>query len=132
MRHVAGHCSTLADVIGSNPFFGRRFLIHGEIHPSTASMRPARGYRCFPRCPMPTRRLFAFLLLAITVLVVFWSGPRVRAQATATAAITGRVSSADAGAMEGVYVSAKMTGSPVTVSVMTDSAGRYTFPRSRL
>jgi hypothetical protein len=80
---------------------------------------------------MPRRSVSAFLLLAITALVALWSGPSVRAQAT-PAAIAGRVSSADAGAMEGVYISAKMTGSPITVSVMTDSAGRYTFPRSRL
>ena len=80
---------------------------------------------------MPRRSVSAFLLLATIALVALWSGPPVRAQAT-PAAISGRVSSADAGAMEGVYISAKMTGSPITVSVMTDSAGRYTFPRSRL
>ena len=81
---------------------------------------------------MPRRSLSAFFLLAMTGLVVLWSGPRVRAQAAPAAAITGRVSSADEGAMEGVYISAKMTGSPITVSVMTDGTGRYMFPRSRL
>ena len=34
--------------------------------------------------------------------------------------------------MEGVLVSARKTGSTVTVTVVTDSAGRFSFPRNRL
>ncbi|HUI97044.1 MAG TPA: carboxypeptidase-like regulatory domain-containing protein, partial [Xanthobacteraceae bacterium] len=47
-------------------------------------------------------------------------------------ALTGQVSSAEEGAMEGVVVSAKKPGSTVQVSVMTDAQGRYRFPEDRL
>jgi streptogramin lyase len=47
-------------------------------------------------------------------------------------ALVGEVSSAEEGPMEGVLVSAKKTGSPVTITVVTDRDGRYRFPRTRL
>jgi streptogramin lyase len=55
-------------------------------------------------------------------------------------ALTGLVRSAEEGPMEGVLVSAQMTKSssngtvntPITITVVTDSTGRYTFPRNRL
>jgi virginiamycin B lyase len=47
-------------------------------------------------------------------------------------ALAGQVSSAEEGPMEGVVVSAKKDGSTVTVSVITDKQGRYSFPASRL
>src|SRR6266480_874363 len=47
-------------------------------------------------------------------------------------ALSGRVSSAEEGAMEGVLVSAKQTGSSVTITVVSDTQGRYSFPASRL
>ena len=47
-------------------------------------------------------------------------------------ALTGRVSSAEEGAMEGVLVSAHRDGSPITVTVVTDAGGRYGFPADRL
>jgi streptogramin lyase len=50
----------------------------------------------------------------------------------AGAALTGQVSSAEEGNMEGVVVSAKKPGSTVMVSVTTDAQGRYTFPEGRL
>src|SRR5205807_1449077 len=46
--------------------------------------------------------------------------------------LSGRVTSAEEGAMEGVLVSAKRTGSSVTISVVSDAQGRYGFPASRL
>src|SRR5947208_2381959 len=48
------------------------------------------------------------------------------------AALIGQVTSADDGPMEGVLVSAKRTGSTVTVTVVTDAQGRYRFSGSRL
>jgi streptogramin lyase len=48
------------------------------------------------------------------------------------AALTGTVSSAEEGAMEGVLVSAKRQGSTVTVTVVSDAQGRYSFPAARL
>jgi virginiamycin B lyase len=54
------------------------------------------------------------------------------AWAQAPAALTGQVSSAKEGAMEGVVVSAKKAGGTITVSVITDDKGRYSFPAERL
>jgi streptogramin lyase len=47
-------------------------------------------------------------------------------------ALSGRVTSAEEGAMEGVLVSAKRAGSTVTVTVATDAQGRYSFPSGKL
>src|SRR5262245_20619858 len=46
--------------------------------------------------------------------------------------LTGRVSSAEEGAMEGVLVSAKRAGSTVTITVVSDQQGRYSFPAAKL
>ena len=48
------------------------------------------------------------------------------------AALAGFVSSPESGAMEGVLVSARKTGASITVTVVTDSEGRFSFPASRL
>ncbi len=50
------------------------------------------------------------------------------AYAQAPAALTGQVSSAKEGAMEGVVVSAKKAGGTITVSVISDDKGRYSLP----
>jgi streptogramin lyase len=47
-------------------------------------------------------------------------------------ALSGRVTSAEEGAMEGVLVSARPAGSSVTITVVSDAQGRYSFPASRL
>src|SRR5882762_5551222 len=47
-------------------------------------------------------------------------------------ALSGRVTSAEEGAMEGVLVSARQAGSSVTITVVSDAQGRYSFPASRL
>ena len=52
--------------------------------------------------------------------------------AQAPAALTGVVTSAEEGPMEGVLVSAKKADSTVTVTVVTDAQGRYRFPATRL
>jgi streptogramin lyase len=54
------------------------------------------------------------------------------AQAQTGAALTGNVSSAQEGAMEGVLVSAKKEGSHITITVVTDDKGHYAFPADRL
>src|SRR6185295_374611 len=56
----------------------------------------------------------------------------VPAHAQAPAALAGKVSSAEEGAMEGVLVSAKKTGSTITVTVVSDAEGRYRFPEKKL
>jgi streptogramin lyase len=54
------------------------------------------------------------------------------AQAASHAAVSGRVSSAQDGPLEGVLVSARKAGSTITTTVVTDQQGRYQFPQSRL
>ena len=55
------------------------------------------------------------------------------ALAQSAAALTGQVTCASRKApMEGVVVSAKKQGSPITVSVVTDAKGQYRFPADRL
>jgi virginiamycin B lyase len=46
--------------------------------------------------------------------------------------LAGRVTSEAEGPMEGVLVSAKAEGSAITVTVVSDSQGRYAFPQGRL
>src|SRR5215831_5561918 len=52
--------------------------------------------------------------------------------ANAEEALSGKVASQQEGAMEGVLVSAKRAGSTMTVTVVSDGQGRYSFPRERL
>jgi virginiamycin B lyase len=84
---------------------------------------------------MSVRGVLRFLLTggAVAVLV---SGemlaPAKSFAQTPSVALTGRVTSVQEGAMEGVLVSAKRDGSPLTVTVVTDNTGRYAFPADRL
>jgi streptogramin lyase len=48
------------------------------------------------------------------------------------AALSGTVSSAEEGMMEGVLISAKKDGSTITTTVVSDNQGRYSFPAGRL
>src|ERR1700752_2695937 len=50
----------------------------------------------------------------------------------AGAQLAGQVGSSEEGAMEGVLVSAKRDGSTITVTVVSDAQGRYSFPAKRL
>ncbi len=53
-------------------------------------------------------------------------------QAQAGVALTGRVTSDEEGPMEGVVVTARKEGSPISISVVTDDKGRYNFPNAKL
>jgi streptogramin lyase len=48
------------------------------------------------------------------------------------AALTGKVTSAEEGAMEGVLISAKKDGGNITVTVVSNDKGQYAFPTSKL
>jgi streptogramin lyase len=73
------------------------------------------------------------LVLSVTAGLAVILSQGVSHQALAAgAALTGQVSSAEEGNMEGVVVSAKKADSTVMVSVTTDDKGRYTFPENRL
>jgi virginiamycin B lyase len=69
---------------------------------------------------------------AATAAVLFQFGVAAPALAQSAAALTGKVGSAAEPVMEGVVVSAKKAGSTITVSVITDEKGQYSFPASRL
>jgi len=56
----------------------------------------------------------------------------VGAQAPSHAALTGQVASEAEGAIEGVLVGARKTGSTVTTWVVSDAQGQYSFPRNRM
>ena len=78
-----------------------------------------------------------FLLIAIVSLVfaAFYSAPRIVSAAAdplGPPALVGQVSSQEEGPMEGVVVSAKKDGSTITVSVISDNKGHFSFPASRL
>jgi virginiamycin B lyase len=60
------------------------------------------------------------------------AGLSTSALAQAAAALSGQVTSAEEGPMEGVLVSAKKDGSTITVTVVTDAKGEYRFPADRL
>ncbi len=70
-------------------------------------------------------------LVAAAFLALAASFPATAAD-EGSAALAGRVSSAEEGAMEGVVVSARKADASVTISVVTDAEGRYRFPSSKL
>jgi virginiamycin B lyase len=65
-------------------------------------------------------------------LVALPAGSHAMAQSHGATALTGTVSSAQEGKMEGVVVSAKRPGSTIMVSVSTNAQGQYSFPEDRL
>ncbi len=68
------------------------------------------------------------VVAAIALLVV----ASIQAAPSLAQTLTGTVSSAAEGAMEGVLVSAQEAGSPITVTVVSDALGRFRFPDGRL
>src|SRR5262245_52315982 len=71
--------------------------------------------------PMLTLSRILAAALAFLIVVAFVSSPA----AAQGAALSGQVSSAEEGAMEGVVVSARKQGSNITVSVVTNAEGGY-------
>lgn len=72
-------------------------------------------------------------ILASSLLLVFCASfTSQAANEPGPMALTGVVSSEAEGPMEGVLVKAKRVGSTITISVVTDSEGRYGFPANRL
>ncbi|HEY7297627.1 MAG TPA: carboxypeptidase regulatory-like domain-containing protein [Xanthobacteraceae bacterium] len=78
---------------------------------------------CAVRTSVLTAAVFAGLML--------WAGP-LASQTPAAAALSGKVTSQEEGGMEGVLVSAKRAGSTMTITVVSDAQGHYSFPRDRL
>jgi virginiamycin B lyase len=78
---------------------------------------------------MGTRLSLGVAAIALLVAPVL---PERACAAGGGAALQGAVSSAEEGAMEGVVVTAKADGSTVSVSVVSDKGGHYSFPADRL
>jgi len=74
------------------------------------------------------RRLH-FIAVSWALLVLLSSGAQAQ---TASPALTGHVGSADEANMEGVLVSASKPDSTVTVTVVSDKDGRFSFPANKL
>lgn len=78
-------------------------------------------------------RVFLLVMIGVLAVVCVQTAPSVlRAQTPSTVALTGQVTSAEEGPMEGVLVSAKKNGSTITITVVSDAQGRYRFPAARL
>ncbi|MEN3383738.1 MAG: virginiamycin lyase [Hyphomicrobiales bacterium] len=75
-------------------------------------------------------RILIAAALAGLSLVLLQISPPARAQSAA--ALSGQISSAEEGPMEGVLVSARRAGSTITVTVVSDAQGRYNFPAAKL
>ena len=73
-----------------------------------------------------------FLTIACFAFLVHFQAAPVRTQTSHSIALTGRVSSAEEGQMEGVLVSAKKAASTMTITVVSDEQGQYRFPSSKL
>jgi streptogramin lyase len=80
---------------------------------------------------MRTQRLLSILMLGVAA-GFFQATPQPAAAGNKAAALAGQITSEAEGAMEGVVVSAKKDGSTVTVSIMSDAQGHYSFPADRL
>ena len=67
------------------------------------------------------------MMAAITAVVFMTTGAHAQ-----QAALTGKVSSAEEPTMEGVLVSAKKDGGNITITVVSNDKGQYTFPTSKV
>ena len=81
---------------------------------------------------MTTKRSFATILAVVATLFFCAALKIAEAQNSSASALGGRVTSQEEGPMQGVLVSAKRAGSAMTVTVVSDAQGQYSFPRSRL
>jgi virginiamycin B lyase len=77
------------------------------------------------------RALNLWLVAAGAALLLAGNCDGVRAQSPAPA-LTGQVTAPEGGAPEGVLISAQMTGSPITITVVSDQGGRFSFPAAKL
>src|SRR5262245_50414098 len=93
-------------------------------HPSSTSLFLRQDVSSRRRIFM-LRKILASLLLTSTISL----NAIARAGDENQVSLTGIVRSQAEGPMEGVLVSAKAVGGTVTTTVVTDSQGRYVFPR---
>ena len=83
------------------------------------------------RCPRKRAYGLCFAL-AITAALVQTGAVALAHAAPASAALAGRVTSPTGAPMEGVIIGASLAGSTITLEVVSNQAGDYDFPASRL
>jgi streptogramin lyase len=81
---------------------------------------------------MLKKTFLAMAVAAAVATLLFAASSIIGAAGAPGVALTGQVSSQEEGLMEGVLVSAKRDGSTVTITVVSDAKGRYSFPASKL
>ena len=81
---------------------------------------------------MKTKRVLLIAGSALCVIFLQYASVRLHAEGQAAVVLSGRVTSAEEGPMEGVVVSAKKDASTISISVVTDAVGRFAFPAGRL
>src|SRR6185369_12393952 len=82
--------------------------------------------------PMETKRGLLIAGGALAAVLLQTAPARLHAQVQMPLALSGQVTSTEEGPMEGVVVSAKKDGSTISVSVVTNAAGRFAFSVARL
>jgi streptogramin lyase len=78
------------------------------------------------------KNLLLFTVSGLAALIVHAGSDWSPLQAQRGVALSGRVTSEEEGPMEGVVVTARAEGSPISLSVVTDATGRYNFPVSKM
>jgi virginiamycin B lyase len=81
---------------------------------------------------MDSKRFLLIVFVALIAILLQNQSAPMHAQAQTAPALSGQVTSAEEGSMEGVVVSAKRDGSTISVSVVTNAQGRFAFPAARL
>src|SRR5260370_32553367 len=82
--------------------------------------------------PMRKHHLFLLAFAAATIAPFFASSLKAGADPPARIALAGQGTSAEDGRLEGVLVSARQEGSTVTITVVSDEQGRYSFPSTKI
>jgi virginiamycin B lyase len=72
------------------------------------------------------------ILISVGLVLTLAGAGLLPARAQTPVALTGQVTSGEEGPMEGVLISAKKAGSTVTITVVTDAQGNYSFPAAKL
>src|SRR6185437_10041580 len=120
-RRLFKALATIAEKRMSNPLHW-----FSATEPSTL---PATTNNKVGETLMSRRSVIASLVCLATIACMTAAGPSAAQQAGP--ALSGTVT-AGPGKLEGVLVSARKSGSTITVTVVSDNEGRYSFPATKL
>src|ERR1700686_3751891 len=81
---------------------------------------------------MEIKRVLLITGSALAVILLQTVATRLHVEAQTASSLSGQVTSTEEGPMEGVVIGAKKDGSTISVSVVTNAAGRFAFPVARL